>query len=230
MSLRSGLLLAALASVLSMSLPAAGATILVNGSFETGVPGNVRGTVNGALFGSMVNSGPSWDAWKSLNGWTLASGPGIAVETQRTNNKIDAQSGDYYVGLDVIGNSRIVQNVALGVGRYTLSLWYSPDTGNAATNGIDYGITGLGSATATIGTNGAKRGIWSLVSLDVLVQTAGNYQVYVGATGTSNGMGGFIDNIALTAVPLPAAGLALLGAIGMMGGLRRRRAAQTPVA
>ncbi len=220
-----GIIAAAVAWATVMAMPSSGATILMNGSFESGVPGNGAGIVNGATFGNMVTSGPSWDAWRGLNGWTLASGPGIAVETDRTNSKIDAQNGEYYVALDSIGNSRLVQSVALTVGRYTLSLWYSPDTGNAATNGISYGITGLGGATATIGTNGAKRGGWSLISLDVLVTTAGSYQVYVGATGNSDGKGGFIDNIALTPVPLPAAGLGLLGGLAALAGFGRRRRA-----
>jgi hypothetical protein len=223
MTMRMNVVGAVLAAVIGAALPAHGSTILVNGSFESGVPGNSRGIVNGANFNAMVTSGPNWDAWRGLNGWTLASGPGIAVETDRTNSKIDAQNGEYYVGLDVIGNSSLVQTVTLGVGRYTLSLWYSPDTGNAATNGIAYGITGLGSATATIGTNGAKRGDWSLLSLDLMVRVAGNYQVFLGATGKSDGKGGFIDNVALTPAPLPAAGLVLLGGLGALAGLRRRR-------
>lgn len=215
---------AALLTVLS-GIPATAATLLINGSFETGVPGNPRGIVNGTRFDALTTSRNDWDAYGSLDGWTLASGPGIAVETDRSNNKIDAQDGEHYVGLDVIGNARITQTVALTVGAYTLNLWYSPDTNNAATNGIDFGITGLGSGVATVGTMGARRGTWSQISLNVLVQVAGDYQVYVGATGRSDGRGGYIDNIALTPVPLPATGLGLLGALGLMAGLRRKRLA-----
>lgn len=214
---------AALTALMGMVLPATGATLLINGSFETGVPGNPKGLVNGKRFDELLTSKSDWDAYGSLNGWTLASGPGIAVETDRTNSKIDAQDGAYYVALDSIGNSSLVQTVALGVGRYTLSLWYSPDKGNASTNGIAFGITGLGGGTATIGTNGAKRGRWSLISLNVFVQTAANYQVYVGATGKSDDKGGFIDNVTLTPVPLPAAGLTLLAGLGALTAARRRR-------
>ncbi|MEZ5770310.1 MAG: hypothetical protein R3D61_01300 [Defluviimonas denitrificans] len=215
---------AALLALLS-AVPASGATLLVNGSFESGPLGNPAGSVNGATFDTLTTGSRSWDAYGSLDGWTLASGPGIAVETDRSNNKIDAQDGEHYVGLDVIGNARITQTVALTVGAYTLNLWYSPNTNNAATNGIDFGITGLGSGVATVGTMGARRGEWSQISLNVLVQVAGDYQVYVGATGRSDGRGGYIDNIALTPVPLPAAGLGLLGALGLMAGLRRKRLA-----
>lgn len=45
------------------------------------------------------------------------------------------------------------------------------------------------------------------------------------ATGTSDGKGRFIDNAALTPVPLPAAGIGLFGALGLLVGIRRKRAA-----
>lgn len=224
MARASSLIGAALLTVLS-GVPATAATLLINGSFETGVPGNPRGIVTGTRFDALTTSRNDWDAYGSLDGWTLDSGPGIAVETDRSNRRIDAQDGEHYVGLDVIGNARITQTVALTVGAYTLNLWYSPDTNNAATNGIDFGITGLGGGVATVGTGGARRGRWSQISLNVLVQVAGDYQVYIGATGRSDGRGGYIDNIALTPVPLPAAGLGLLGALGLMAGLRRKRLA-----
>jgi hypothetical protein len=223
MSMRIGFLGSALAVLIGMSLPAAGATVLINGSFEDGVPGNTRGTTNNARFGNLPVSGPRWDTWTSLDGWSLSSGTGIGVETNRTRTFIDAQDGNYYVALDRIGNSTIVQNVALGVGKYTLSLWYSPSTNNAGTNGVSYGITGLGGAMATVGTGGATRGQWTQFVLDLMVTVAGNYQVYLGATGSSNSRGALVDNISLAPVPLPAAGLALLGGLGALAGVRRRQ-------
>lgn len=225
--MRSSLVAAAMAALFGASVPAAASTVLINGSFEDGVPGNVRGSVNNALFDRMDTVGPNWDAWSSLYGWTLASGAGIAVETDRTRTFIDPQNGEYYVALDRIGNSSITQTVALAVGRYTMSLWYSPMTNNAATNGVTFGVSGLGGATATVGTNGAARGLWTQLFLDLTVAVAGNYQVYLGATGSSNGRGALIDNVSLAPapVPLPAAGAGLLAALGLLAGLRRKRAA-----
>jgi len=223
MSFRIGVLGSLLAAFVGMTLPAAGATLLINGSFEDGVPGNTRGTTNNALFDRMPTRGANWDTWASLDGWTLSSGSGIGVETNRTRPFIDAEDGNYYVALDRIGNSTIVQNVALGVGRYTLSVWYSPQTNAANTSGVTYGITGLGGATATVGTNGATRGQWTQLVLDLMVTVAGTYQVYLGATGTSNNRGAFVDNITLAPVPVPAAGLVLLGGLGALAGVRRRQ-------
>ncbi len=223
MSMRLRFFASALAALIGMTVPAAAATVLVNGSFEDGVPGNTRGTTNSALFDRLPVRGSNWDTWNSLDGWSLASGSGIAVETNRSRAFIDAQSGNYYVALDRIGNSTIVQNVALGIGKYTLSLWYSPATNVANTNGVTYGITGIGGATATVGTNGVRRGQWTQLVLDLMVTVAGNYQVYVGATGSSNNRGAFVDNISLAPVPVPAAGLVLLGGLGGLAALRRKR-------
>lgn len=217
----------ALAILFGTAMPAAAATLLINGSFEGGVPGNTRGIINNADFVTMATRGRTWDAWTGLNGWSLASGSGIVVETDRTRTLIDAQSGDYYLALDRIGNTTLTQSVALAVGRYTMSLWYSPQTAGLGTNGISYGVAGLRGATATAGTNGAVRGQWTELVLNLFVGVADNYQVYLGATGASDGRGAFVDNVSLAPVPvpLPAAGAALLAALGLLTGLRRKRAA-----
>jgi hypothetical protein len=51
----------------------------------------------------------------------------------------------------------------------------------------------------------------------------GSYRLFFSATGQSNGYGGLLDNVSITPVPLPGAGLLLLGAIGGLGLIRRRR-------
>lgn len=230
MSVCKGLVVTAVAALLGMVMPAAGATLLVNGSFESGVPLNTRGTTNNALFGSLATSTggqPSWDTWRGLNGWTLASGSGIAALTDRYSNKMDARSGEYYVGLDVLNNTRMTQTVALRAGTYTLSLWTNFEQGNASTNSLTYGMSGLGltNASATYVPLTANRHTWTQVSMNIHVAMAGVYQVYVGGAGSSDGKGMYIDDFDLTQVPVPAAGLGLIGALGALVGLKRRRRA-----
>lgn len=223
-----GLVVAAVVALLGTVVPAAGATLLINGSFETGVPGNTRGMTNSALFGSLptaTGKQPNWDTWGGLNGWTLATGSGIAVQTAGTVNKISPHTGKYYVALDAVSNTKLTQDVALKAGTYTLKLWYNFDQGTVTTNSMTFGITknGLPVANSTYIPLVTTRKSWTLVSMNFRVRSAGTYQVYIGGTGSSDGKGGFIDDVDLSQVPIPAAGFGLIGALAALGALKRRR-------
>ena len=61
---------AAAVALMAFSAAATASTIVTNGGFESGVPGNKKGLQNGALFGNLNSSGPSWDRWLAINGWT----------------------------------------------------------------------------------------------------------------------------------------------------------------
>lgn len=211
----------------SLALPAAASTIVVNGSFESGVPGNSRGLNNGAYFGNLNTSGPSWDRWANINGWRKTSGSGIEVQSNRTLSTIDAQDGTHYVELDSNNNSSMAQTLALGVGKYVLSFWYSPRTYDPKTNGIEYTIGGgLAGGRVTNGTpKGAKVGNWVEIWKVFNIVTAGNYDLKFSAVGLSDSYGGLIDNVNVAPVPLPAAGLGMVAALGGLGALRRRRKA-----
>ena len=52
---------------------------------------------------------------------------------------------------------------------------------------------------------------------------AGSYDLQFAAAGRGNSVGGLIDNVSLAAVPLPATGLGLIGALAGLTALRRRR-------
>jgi len=228
MSVCKGLVGAAVAVLLGTVVPAAGATLLINGSFETGVPLNTKGLTNRATYSVMAGrTGPDWDTWTSLNGWTMTSGRGIAVMTDRSTSKFDAKDGEYYVGLDVLSNTRMVQNVLLKQGTYSLSLWTNFEQGNASTNSLNFGMTGLGltNASMTYVPLVANRHSWTQVSMNIHVATTGIYQVYVGGAGSSDGKGMLIDDIDLTQIPVPAAGFGLIAALASLVGLKRRRRA-----
>ena len=210
------------------ALPATASTIVTNGSFETGVPGNARGLNFKSNFNNLNTSGSSWDVWKRLNGWTTRSGPGIEVQSNRTLSTIDAQDGTKYVELDSNANSSMGQNIALKAGQYLLSFWYSPRTADPKTNGIEYAVGKLVSGTATNGKPvGASPGRWTLVSTLFTVKKAGSYLLAFGASGRNDSYGGLIDNISVdpAPVPLPAAGVGLMLGLGSLAAMRRRRKA-----
>ena len=198
--------------------------IVANGSFETGVPGKVKGLVNRANFDLLNVSGPSSDIWRDLDDWKLKSGYGIEVQTDRTSSTIDAQDGDYYVELDSLSNSSMTQKVKLSKGSYLLSFWYSPRTSNAATNTIAYNLGRVVSGQITAGQNGARVGIWTEVRVPFAITSKGNYDLVLAAQGLSDGVGGLIDNVTIETVPVPAAGLSLLAGLGLLGWTKRRRA------
>ena len=122
------------ATALAVGGAASASTILINGSFEDGVPDNKLGLDNHALFGNLNTSGPSYDRWKKLIGWRTVAGPGIEVQTNRTLPQIDAQDGTHYVELDSTKNSAMAQTVSLKAGSYLLSFWYSPRTADTKTD------------------------------------------------------------------------------------------------
>ncbi len=200
-------------------------SLLINGSFETGIPGKAKGLVNRANFNQLPTSGPTWDVWKTLNGWKTTAGPGIEVDSNRTSPLLDAEDGRLYAQLDSTGNSAMNQGLRLGVGRYNLTFWYSPQTAVAATNAIAYGLGNLVSGQVTVGTAGAQVGVWTLVHKTVSVTRSGYFNLSFAAAGTSDGVGGYLDNIGLAPVPVPAAGFALLGGLAGLAGVSRRRRA-----
>ncbi len=213
------------AASMVLAAPVSAASLLINGSFETGVPGNTRGLNNNALFSDLNSTGPSWDRWRAIDGWTTVSGSGIEVQSNRTLSTIDAQDGSHYVELDSNSNSRMVQNVALKAGSYLLSFWYSPRTPGASTNPIEYNLGGIVGGKVTSGTLGAQVGTWTQILQTVVIKTAGNYNLFFAAAGISDSYGGLIDNAELAPVPLPAAGFGLMAALGGLAALKRRRRA-----
>ncbi len=96
------------------------------------------------------------------------------------------RTGNYYVALDRVGNSTSSRTWPLASGAIRSASGTALRPMQSNTNGVTYGITGLGGATATVGTGGATRGQLDAARLDLMVTVAGNYQVYVGATGKSN--------------------------------------------
>lgn len=207
-------------------LQAQAATIVVNGSFEAPAPGDVAGVINGADYDDMPVSGPSTDRWPTLEGWRTIRGAGIEVMTGRTLPGISAQDGAYFVELDN-GNNVIEQRVSLGVGDYLLSFWYSPRVATAGANGISYLVSDLltGTVNGPGGALGTVLGEWTEITARFSVLTEGSYRLRFAGIGTGDSAGGLIDNVSISPVPVPAAGMLLIGALGGLAALKRRRTA-----
>ena len=224
----------AIASFASSVLLFAGSAnaMIINGDFEDVATLDPTGQVKGNQLSNLATTGSSWDVFDKISGWKTTSGAGIEVQTNRTLGSIDAHSGQHYIELDSHprsnSNSSMAQDVSLDAGTYALSFWYSPRTGNADSNRINYSvsdgllsgfITGLGTSPAT------AVGSWTLVRSLFQVQTAGDFTLTFAAAGEQDSYGGLIDTVKLTAVPIPAAGLLLPVGLGLLGYASRRRKA-----
>lgn len=176
--------LAALAATLSFAAAAAHAApvnLVVNGGFEATAVGN----------GSWVNVA-------NIPGWVVQAGPGTGFEVR--NNVVGAaHGGNNYIELDTNGNTTIAQlidGLLPGAG-YTLDFWYSPRVGQpASTNGIAVYWNGtlLDSFTA----NGSNVNVWTERTYQVTA-AAGTNRIGFAATGTSDSLGGNLDDVSLTA-------------------------------
>lgn len=221
--------LAALAVAISTGTYAHSATIVQNGSFEVAPAPGTKG-LNNRLFSTLATSAPGWEIFTALPGWTKIGGAGIEIQADAAVGHVDALFGEHYVELDSNNNSTMRQSLSLGVGRYLLSFWYSPRAlqggKTAETNGIGYSVANLvGSISGPSLDSGTTVGSWTEVTGAFVVKTAGTYNLDFMAQGTSDSYGGFVDNVSIAPVPVPAAGLLLVGALGGLALLRRRRAA-----
>lgn len=185
----------------------ANANLLTNGDFEA----------------SVGLSGTNWGVYQSIDGWNKFDGPGIEVQR---NTVIAAQSGNQYVELDSHYNSSMYQEIGgLTVGgAYELSFWYHARTNNGYNdNGINvyWGDYLPGDVAVSIdGLRQVNTPGWIEQTVK-LVASAETMFLMFAATGYSNSLGGFVDNVSLTAVPEPGT-LALFG-LGLMGLVLARR-------
>lgn len=182
----------------------ANANLVQNGSFEADIQANGTWGVYGSLAG----------------GWTSVSGAGIEL---RNNVFGTASNGVNFVELDSHNNSAMQQIITTSVGSfYNLAFDYSPRVNQpASTNGISvfWNDVLLGDFTAI----GGNANLWTVKQF--LVKGTGSDILKFAATGTSNSLGGNIDNVSLTpsAVPLPAALPLMLSAMGVLGFASRRK-------
>ena len=151
--------------------------LVVNGSFEIGsVPE------------------PRWYVTKDVYGWHTDIGVGIEIESGHIAGMAPSD-GNYKVELDSNNNSNMWQEIHTGgTGKFLLSFDYSPRPGvSAASNIVEVYWRGALLDTLT-GTTGG----W--VTHNYAVSGAGaNSKLEFRAAGTSDAVGGFLDNVKVVA-------------------------------
>lgn len=199
------ILLAAGAGALALSGAAHASTVVFDSTFEN-VPG-----------------GPSAGGYTTVataDGWT--GGPnGIELQNNVAGAPA-ANGGSVFVELDTFANSSMSRTI--GAGSYDLSFLYSPRPGiPASSNGIEVFLNGvLLSPPGLVTADGGGATSWSTVSTS-FVAAPGSILTFA-AEGTSDSLGGYVDNITLSAVPEPTTWAMMLIGVGMVGfGLRTRK-------
>ncbi|WP_380874704.1 hypothetical protein ACFB49_00770 [Sphingomonas sp. DBB INV C78] len=178
-----------------------------------------------------VPGGPSAGQFvfvQEADGWT-AGGPNNPIELQ--NNVAGAPApdgGSVFVELDSSRNSsmsRIIQ-----AGTYQLSFLYSPRPGvGAGSNGIEvYLGSDLLDPPGTVTGAGGGGTSWATVTSGIFTVNQATTLTFA-AAGTSESLGGYVDNITLTAVPEPASWAMMIAGFGMVGGAMRRRTVRASV-
>tara|TARA_R110001606_G_scaffold363430_3_gene517599 strand:+ start:58541 stop:59155 length:615 start_codon:yes stop_codon:yes gene_type:complete len=191
---------------LSTQVNAAGVNLVVNGSFEN--PDIPTG---------------SYNTYNSILGWTT-SGAGVEI---RDNVVGTAYDGDQFAELDSLSNSAIFQNVANTVAgqSYLLSFAYSPRIDQLSlTNGISAYWNGV--LVDSVTADGGSSNNWTM--FNYLVTGTGNDVLQFAAVGTDDSLGGNLDAVSVSAVPLPAA--AFLFAPALLGFMGLRRKAKNTIA
>jgi hypothetical protein len=220
------------------------ANLLTNGGFESDATFSPTSGLRNRTF-AQVQAG-DWNVYDAIDGWAAGTGDaGIELQGPGVGG-VNAYEGLIKVELDSDGqtdtNSSMSQTLhGLAAGDYALSFAYAPRTTNTADNGVFYDVDGVnaGSLVAGLvdynGTSGTNAGSvdpnppttlsWSIVTTFFTLASADDVTVTFSADGPDNTLGGYIDAVHLSQVPLPAPALMLLGGLAGFGFFRKRRAA-----
>lgn len=187
-----------------LALPAvAQANLVVNGSFEDY---------------TSVNAG-SWSIFGSGLGWT--TGPlGVEIRNAVAGSAAD---GVRFAELDTTGNSWISQTIHTNANQtLELSFSYAPRAGvAAASNRVQafWNDQSLGIFTG----NGNTTTSWLDLTFDVQANASGFGVLKFAAAGTSDRLGGSLDNVSVTVVPEPESAALLVAGLGLLAAVSRRR-------
>ncbi|HEU4968768.1 PEPxxWA-CTERM sorting domain-containing protein [Sphingomonas sp.] len=152
----------------------------------------------------------------TAEGWNK-SGPGDGIEIQNHAAGLP-HSETNLVELDSNNNSAMSRMIEAG--SYTLSFFYSARPNiPSSSNGIDVLLDGVSIFNIT-GDGGAGTN-WMEQTLSFSVGSGA--ELTFAATGTSDSLGGYLDDISLAPVPEPATWALLIAGFGIVGAAARRR-------
>ena len=168
---------------------------------------------------------------------TLAAIPGwVGAPTIEIQNHVAGSpyEGNQFVELDTNANSGMFQDLSTIAGTsYRIHFQYSPRPGVAASsNGIQFLWNDALFAIVALSGTGLNDTVWSGYDLTA-VATGPLSRIGFYAVGISDSLGGYLDNVVVTAVPEPGTlqvmglGLVLLATVS---GTRRRRPVPLAVA
>ena len=151
----------------------------------------------------------------TAEGWTATAGDGIEIQNHAAGEPFSETN---LVELDSNNNSAMSRSI--DAGSYTLTFYYSARPGiAAASNGIDVLVNGVSIFNITgdggVGTNWMQQTVTFGVNATSTLSFA--------AIGTSDSLGGYLDDIGLTGVPEPASWAMMIAGFGLVGSAMRRR-------
>jgi len=190
----------ATASVLALGLSgAASAATIFTDNFDLDVQGAPQGT--------LIN-------WTVFSGSIDVIGTPGAFPWYPSGNQIDL-NGD---------NQGEIRTASLGLvlnKMYTLSFDYG---NNKNSNGLEDISFGIGDQLFTFAVNGAIPNLINY-TINIVFDGGSDYLTFAdtGTLSTGDRGGPVLDNVSLALVPLPAAGLLLIGALGGLALWRRRK-------
>ena len=162
---------------------------------------------------------PGFVILPSYEGWTSTAGAGI--EVQFNNVAGVPLSSPNLVELDSNNNSEMSRSI--DAGNYVLNFFYSARPGVPITsNGIDVLVNG----TSIFNVTGAGGGGTSWSQQTVYFTLAAPGTLSFAAVGTSDSLGGYLENVQLS-VPEPGAWALMIAGFGFVGASMRRRSRRT---
>lgn len=198
------------ATLFAATVGAAQSATVTNGSFET----------NGFASGSFTTlDAPD----TSMTGWTVSSGSVDLINTYWA-----AQDGNYSVDMNGNAAATIIGSITgLVIGSaYELSFWLSANVDGApVVKSIDAIVGGTSGSYLFDSTGLTNAGLgWKKFTLLFTAASTTEILTFSSTTG-GDFFGPALDNITVSAVPLPAGAPLLLAALAGLGLLRRRRKA-----
>lgn len=203
-------------------VPAGAASIISDGGFET--PGAPTGSYIQYLGGQTIGAA-----------WTVVGNDVVVVNTSYTESPIqfNAEEGDNSLDLTGAGNSGptngVMQTITTTAGQeYEISFYVGTASGNAsynapATDNLNVGIVVLPETNFNTTTNAIN---WERFTYDFVANGSSTTITFTnGASAATNEAG--LDNVSVTAIPLPSSGIGGLILFAVIGAAKLRASHST---